>query len=127
MPTRIQYSSLVELIGPLGPVEMLLPGEHGPGLCPIGLTVGLLPVAAVPLPAVMDPMISLTPVEGLERDCAEVGEENITVHGGWTGPDVARTHAVVAMYGGNGCLADGKWCCVGLCSRLPSLGWWSPA
>ena len=30
MPTRIQYSSIVELVGPLGPVETLLPGEHGP-------------------------------------------------------------------------------------------------
>ena len=52
------------------PGGTLLPGEHGPGLCPIGLTVGLLPVAAVPLPAVRDPMIALSPVEGLERDCA---------------------------------------------------------
>ena len=85
MPTRIQYSSIVELVGPLGPVEMLLPGEHVPGLCPIGLTVGLLPVAAVPLPAVRDPMIALSPVEGLERYCAEVGEESITVHGGCLG------------------------------------------
>ena len=97
MPTRIQYSSIVELLGPLGPVETLLPGEDGPGLCPIVLTVGLLPGAAVPLPAVRDPMIALSPVEGLERDCAEVGEKSIAVHGGWSGPDVARTHAVVAM------------------------------
>ena len=99
MLTRMRYSSIVELVGPLGPVETLLPGEHGPGLCPIGLTVGLLPVAAVPLPAVRDPMIVLSPVEGLERDCAEVGEESITVHGGWSGPDVARIPAVVAMVG----------------------------
>ena len=96
MPTRMQYSSIVELVGPLGPVETLFPGEHGPGLCPIGLTVGLLPVAAVPLPAVRDPMIALSTVEGLERDCAEVGEESITVYGG---PDVAKTPAVVAMMG----------------------------
>ena len=42
-------------------------------------------------------MIALSPVEGLERDCVEAGEESITVHGGWSGPDVARTPAVVAM------------------------------
>ena len=99
MPTRIQYSSIVELLGPLGPVETLLLGEHGPGLCPISLTVGLLPVAAVPLPAVRDPMIALSLVDGLERDCAEVGEESVTVNGGWSDPDVARTSAVVAMVG----------------------------
>ena len=69
MPKRIQYSSIIELVGPLGPVETLLSGEHGPGLCPIGVTVGLLPVAVVLLPAVRDPMIALSPVEGLERDC----------------------------------------------------------
>ena len=88
MPSRIQYSYIV--VWALGTVETLLPGEHGPGLCPIGLTVGLLP-------AVRDPMIALSPVEGLERDCAEVGEESNTVHGGWSGPDIARTPAVVAM------------------------------
>ena len=43
MPTRIQYSSVVELLGPLGPVVTLLLGEDGPGLCPISLTIGLLP------------------------------------------------------------------------------------
>ena len=52
---------------------MLLPDEHWPGLCPIDLTVGLLPGSAVPLPAVKDPMIVLSPVEGMERDCVEVG------------------------------------------------------
>ena len=36
---------------------------------------------------------------GLERDCAEVGEESVTVHGGWSDPDVARTPAVIAMVG----------------------------
>ena len=65
LPTRMH------LVGPLGTVGTLLPGEDGPGLCPIGLTVGLLPVVAVPLPAVRDPMIALSPVEGLERDCAK--------------------------------------------------------
>ena len=77
MPARIQYSSIIEFLGPLGPVETLLPGEDGPGLCPISLTVGLLPGAAVLLPAVRDPMIALSPVEGLKRACAEVGEKNI--------------------------------------------------
>ena len=38
-------------------------------------------------------------MEGLERNCADVGEESITVHGGWSGPDVAKTPAVVAMVG----------------------------
>ena len=77
----------------------LLPGKDVPGLCPIGLTVVLLRVTAVPLPAVRDPMIALSPVEGLERDCAEAGEESIAVHSGWYDLDVARTPAVVAMVG----------------------------
>ena len=68
----MQSSSIVELVGLLGHVVTLLPGEDGPGLCPIGLPVGLWPVAAVPFPAVRDPMIALSPVERLERDCAEV-------------------------------------------------------
>ena len=33
MPTRILYSSIVELVGLLGPVETLLLGEQGPKLC----------------------------------------------------------------------------------------------
>ena len=65
MLTLMQSSSINDLVGPLGPVGTLHAGEDGPGLCPIGLTVGLLPVAAVPLPAVWDPMIALSPVEGL--------------------------------------------------------------
>ena len=71
-------------------------------------------------------MIALSPVEGLERDCAEVREKSIAVHGGWSDLDVARTPAVVAMVEMD-CLADGQWCSVGLCSRVPSLGWWLPA
>ena len=47
LPMRMQSSSIAELVGPLGPVGTLLPGEDGPGLCQIGLTVGRLPVAAV--------------------------------------------------------------------------------
>ena len=70
----------------------LIPDEDGPGLCPIGLTVGLLPAGR-------DPTITLLPVEGLERNCVEIGEESIAVHGGWSGPDVARTPAVVATVG----------------------------
>ena len=97
VPTMMQSSSIVELVGPLGPVVTLLPGEVGPGLCPVGMTIGLWPVVAVPLLAVRDPMIALSPVERLERDCAEVEEEYITVYGDWSGPDVAKTPAVVAM------------------------------
>ena len=67
MPMRIQYSYVVELLGLLGPVETLLPGEEGPGLCPIVLTAGLLPGVAVPLPPVWDPMIPLSPVEDRRR------------------------------------------------------------
>ena len=48
LQTRMQSSSIAELVGPLGPVGTFLLGEDGPGLCPIGLTMGLLPVAAVP-------------------------------------------------------------------------------
>ena len=97
-------------------METLLPGVDGPGLCPIVLTIGLLPGAAVSLPAVWDPMIALSPVEGLKRACAEVGEKSIAVHGGWSGPDVARTPAVVAIVEmdalpmGNGAPSD---CAVG--------------
>ena len=36
---------------------------------------------------------------GAARDCAEVGEESITVDGGWFGPDVTKTPVVVAMVG----------------------------
>ena len=46
-------------------------------------------------------MIALSPVEGLKRDCAEVGEKSIAVHGGWSGLDVARTPCR-GCYGGNG-------------------------
>ena len=81
MPTRIQYSSSVELLGPLGPVETLLLGVDWPGLCQIVLTIGLLPGVAVPLPVVSDPCGSLA------------------VRGGWSSLDVAGTSAVVARVG----------------------------
>ena len=44
---------------------------------------------AVPLSAVT--VIAQSPVEGLVRDCDDVGEEGITVPGGWSGPEVAKT------------------------------------
>ena len=99
IPTRRQSSSIVVFVGPLHPGGMLLPGEDGPGLCPIVWTDDLLSVAAVPLTAVRDPVIAQSPVEGLVRDCDDVGEEAITVPGGWSGPEVAKIPAVVAMVG----------------------------
>ena len=56
-------------------------------------------VAAVPLPAVRDPMVAQSPVEGLVRECDDVTEESITVHSGWSDSEVVRTPAVVAMVG----------------------------
>ena len=50
MPRRVQSSSIVEFVGPLGPGGTLLPGEIVP-------TDDLVSVAAVPLPAVRDPVI----------------------------------------------------------------------
>ena len=99
MPTRVQSSSIVEFVVPLGPGGMLLPGEDGPGLGPIVPTDGLVPVAAVPLPAMSDPIIAQSSVEGLVRECDDVRAESITVYGGWSGPEVAGTPAVVAMVG----------------------------
>ena len=54
-------------------------------------------VAAIPLPAVRDLMVTQLPVEGIDGE--GVTEENITVHGGWSDPDVVGTPAVVAMVG----------------------------
>ena len=95
-------------MGPVGPamplgvlppsdsesVDPVTPGEDGQGLCPIVSTDDLLSVAAVPFPTMRDPI-----VEGLVVDCDDVGEESITVHGGWSGPEVTKTPAVVAMVG----------------------------
>ena len=64
------------------PGDMLLPGEEGPKSCPSVLTDGLVLVAAVPLPAVRDPMVTQSPVEGIVGECDVITEENITVHGG---------------------------------------------
>ena len=87
------------MVGPVGPVRTLIPEEDGPGLCPIGLTLDLSPAVVVPLQAGRHPTITLLPVEGLERNCADIGEEIIAVHGGWSDPDVSRTPAVVATVG----------------------------
>ena len=84
IPTR-QSSSIVEFVGPLGPGAALLPGEDGPGLCPIVSTD--------------DPVIAQSPMEGLVRNCDDAEEEGITVPGGWSGPEVAKTPAMVAMVG----------------------------
>ena len=81
------------------PGGTLLPGEEGPGLRPSVPTDDLVSVAAVPLPAVRDPIIALSPVEGLVRECDDVTEESITVHDGWSDPEVSGTPAVVAMVG----------------------------
>ena len=55
---NIMYNSIIEMVGPVGPVGTLIPEEDGPGLCPIGLTAGLWPAVVVPLPAVRDPTIA---------------------------------------------------------------------
>ena len=54
------------------PGGTLLPGEEGPGSCPSAPTDDPVPVAAVPLPAVRDPMVAHSLVEGLVRDCDDV-------------------------------------------------------
>ena len=38
-------------------------------------------------------------MEGIVGECDVVTDENITVHGGWSDPDVVGTPAVVAMVG----------------------------
>ena len=97
VPTRMLSSSVIEYAGPLGPVGTLLPGEDGSGRCPIVPTGGLLSVVAVPLPAVRYQAITQLPVK--VGDCGDVVNQNITVHGGWSVPEVAVTPAVVAMVG----------------------------
>ena len=79
--------------------ERFLPDEDGTGLCPIVPTDELLSVVVIPLPDVRDTVITQLPVEGLVGECSDVVEESITVHGGWSGPEVAKTPAVVAMVG----------------------------
>ena len=89
-------SELAILVDPGG---MFPSSEDGPGLCPIGLTGGLSPAMVAPLPAEGDPTITMLPVEGLERNYAEIGEESIAVHDVWSYPDVDRTPAVIATVG----------------------------
>ena len=95
----MQSSFILECADPLGPVGTLLPGEDGTGLCPIVPTDEMLSVVAVPLPAVRDPVITQLPVEELVGECGDVVEESISVHSGWSGSEVAKTPAVVAMVG----------------------------
>ena len=58
-------------------------------------------VAAVPLPAIRDPMVASSPVEVIVGDCDVITEENITGHDGWLDPEVVGTPSVVAMVGRN--------------------------
>ena len=69
--------------------------------CPGVLIDDLVLVAAGPLPAVRDPMVTPSPVEVIVGDCGVVTEENITGLDGWSDPDVVGTPAVVAMVGMN--------------------------
>ena len=77
--------------------ETLLPGVDVPGLCQIVLTVGLWPEVAVPLPAMWDPLFASLLVEPLKMTGADVVGKSRAVRGGWSGPDVARTSAVVNL------------------------------
>ena len=83
------------------PGDMLLLCEGGPKSCSRVLTDDLVLVAAVPLPAIWDPMVTQSPVEGIVGACDVVTKENIMVHSGWSDPDVVGTPAVVAMVGMN--------------------------
>ena len=63
------------LRGPVGPAvssETLLLGVDVPGLCQIVLTVSLWPEAAVPLPAMWDPLFASLLVEPLKMTGADV-------------------------------------------------------
>ena len=85
------------LIGPAVSSETLLPGVDVPGLCQIVLTVGLWPEVAVPLPAMWDPLFASLLVEPLKMTGADVVGRSRAVRGGWSGPDVAGTSAVVDL------------------------------
>ena len=87
------------LRGPVGPamsLDTLLPAVDVPGLYQIVLTVGLWPVVAVPLPAVWDPLFTLSPVEELKKTGAEVVGRRLAVRDGWSVPAVAGISAVIA-------------------------------
>ena len=86
--------------GPVGPAvssETLLPGVDVPGLCQLVLTVGLWPEVPVPLPAMWDPLFASLLVEPLKMTGAYVVGRSRAVRGGWSGPDVAGTSAVVDL------------------------------
>ena len=57
--------------------------------------------AAVPLPAIKDPMFTLSPVEEMVGECDVVTEGNIMVLGGGSDTEIVGTPAVVAMVGMN--------------------------
>ena len=77
----------------------LLPGGRGLKSCPCVLTDDLVLVAAVPLPAIRDPMLASSPVEVMVGDCDVFIENNITGHDGWSDREVVGTSSVVAMVG----------------------------
>ena len=86
--------------GPVDPAvssETLLSVVDVPGLCQIVLTVGLCPEVAVPLPAVWDQLFASSLVETLKMTGADVVRRIRAVRGGWSGPDVAGTSAVVDL------------------------------
>ena len=68
-----------------------------PGLCQIVLTVGLWQEVAVPLPAMWDPLFASLLVEPLKMTGADVVGRSRAVCGGWSGPDIAGTSAVVDL------------------------------
>ena len=83
-------------VGPAMSLDTLLPAVDVPGLYQIVLTVGLLPVVAVPLPAMWDQLFALSPVEELKKTGVEVVGRRLDVCNGWSGPAVAEISAVVA-------------------------------
>ena len=76
----------------------LLLGEEGPKSCPGGLTDHLGLVAAVPLPAMRDPMATQSPVEG---NAMSSRKRTLRCTVSWSDPDVVGAPAVVAMVGMN--------------------------
>ena len=61
-------------------------------------------------------------MEELKKTGAEVVGRRLAVRDGWSGPAVAGISAVVARV--VMCRAIEHWCSVGLCRRVPGLGWW---
>ena len=85
-------SELAILVVPGG---MFPSSDDDPGLCPLGLTGGLSPVAVAPLPAKGDPTVALLPVEGMETNYSMISEEHIAGQGVWSEPDDNRTPAII--------------------------------